>query len=634
MGCAFLAIALQAGRSLSQLPERQVVPTTARFAVIGDYGNGGTNEAAVAARVAAWNPEFVVTVGDNNYPSGAQATIDQNIGQFYSAFIHPYVGSYGPGATRNRFFPTLGNHDWVTPGAGPYLGYFVLPGNERYNDFVRGPMHFFMVDSDVNEPDGNTSSSAQAQWLQSRLTLSHSPFDVVVLHHSPYCSGTGHGSQVNLQWPFREWGADVVLSGHDHVYERVVRDGFPYLVDGLGGFSLYDFVPVPVSGSASRFRSDYGAILVEANDALASFRFVTQADVVMDTFSLPAGGVDLQETPLVRPGAVWKYLDDGSNQDTAWRAPGFDDSGWSSGPAQLGYGDGDEATVVGFGPDPNNRFITTYFRRGFQVADPSAFRSLSLELVRDDGAVVYVNGTEVFRSNMPASAIGYLTHASITIGDPEEDGFWGLDLPPDALVAGQNVLAAEIHQFSGQSSDISFDLRLTGYPRATTLSPAGAAWKVLDTGADPGSTWTGPLFDDSMWPSGPAQLGYGDGDEATVVGFGPDPNNRYPTTWFRRTFQVANPAAFSALLLRVLRDDGVAVHLNGVEVYRSNLPRTGLTSASLAGFDVFGAEESAFQETYASAQLLVPGANVLAVEVHQVNGQSPDLSFDLELSGL
>ena len=143
-----------------------------------------------------------------------------------------------------------------------------------------------------------------------------------------------------------------------------------------------------------------------------------------------------------------------------------------------------------------------------------------------------------------------------------------------------------------------------------------------------------PSFNDGGWASGPAQLGYGDGDEATVVGYGPNPNDRYPTTWFRRSFQVANPAAFSALLLRVLRDDGVAVHLNGTEIYRGNLPRTGLTSATLAGFDVLAPDASAFQETFADARLLVPGTNVLAVEVHQVDGQSPDLSFDLELSGL
>jgi hypothetical protein len=77
-------------------------PAPTRFAVIGDYGTASDAEAAVAALVAGWGVEFVVTVGDNNYPDGAAATIDANVGQFYHAFIHPYRGAYGAGADRQR----------------------------------------------------------------------------------------------------------------------------------------------------------------------------------------------------------------------------------------------------------------------------------------------------------------------------------------------------------------------------------------------------------------------------------------------------------------------------------------------------------------------------------------------------
>src|SRR5262245_34079066 len=136
-----------------------------RFAVIGDYGLAGSNEAAVAALAASWAPDFIITTGDNNYYYGAAETIDRNIGQYYHAYISPYHGSYGPGATTNRFFPVLGNHDWDTPGAKPYLNYFTLPGNERYYDVVRGPVHFFMLDSDPREPDGTKMDSVQAAWL-------------------------------------------------------------------------------------------------------------------------------------------------------------------------------------------------------------------------------------------------------------------------------------------------------------------------------------------------------------------------------------------------------------------------------------------------------------------------------------
>src|SRR5207248_11507031 len=103
----------------------------------------------------------------------------------------------------------------------------------------------------------------------------------------------------------------------------------------------------------------------------------------------------------IATGSTWKYLDNGSNQGTAWRATAFSDATWASGAAELGYGDGDEPTVVSFGPNASAKFITTYFRKSFSVTDPAQVTSPSLRIKRDDGAVVYVNGTEVFRTNMP-----------------------------------------------------------------------------------------------------------------------------------------------------------------------------------------------------------------------------------------
>ncbi|UCD99858.1 MAG: metallophosphoesterase, partial [Chloroflexota bacterium] len=107
-------------------------PQPLRFAVIGDYGSGDRMEGDVAALVRSWQPDLVITTGDNNYPDGTAETIDENIGQFYHQFIFPYLGSYGEGAKENRFFPSLGNHDWHAAAAQPYLDYFNLPGNERY----------------------------------------------------------------------------------------------------------------------------------------------------------------------------------------------------------------------------------------------------------------------------------------------------------------------------------------------------------------------------------------------------------------------------------------------------------------------------------------------------------------------
>ena len=142
---------------------------------------------------------------------------------------------------------------------------------------------------------------------------------------------------------------------------------------------------------------------------------------------------------------------------------GYDDSGWTNGPAELGYGDGTEATVVSFGPDSANKYITTYFRHAFTVIDPSTHHTLQMRVLRDDGAVVYLNGHELGRFNMPTpDPINYLTRASSTVSGSNETNFFQTVIPAasNLLVVGTNLVAVEVHQISGTSSDISFDMEL------------------------------------------------------------------------------------------------------------------------------------------------------------------------------
>jgi hypothetical protein len=631
--------------------------------------------------------------------------------------------------------------------------------------------------------------------------------------------------------------------------------------------------------------------------------------------SLTIQAIAANATNLVPAESVWKYLDNGTDQGTAWRALSFPDGGWASGPAQLGYGDGDEVTEIGFGANASAKYITTYFRKTFVYSNVVSLTNLILNVLRDDGVVVYLNGNEIFRDNLGAGQ-NYLTTAPIAISGAEESvTFLTANVSPTFMVNGTNILAVEMHQNAGTSSDLSFDLQLiafggtatntpplvsisnptnnqvfgapaniaitadatdpdgsiskvefysgitkigesltspwtfswngvaigsynlravatdnssstttsavvnvsvvanspptvaitsptnnqafssgqtitisanatdngsvskveffadglklgedltspysfnwsnagsgahalvaiatdnlssratssvvnitiagnltptvsitspannstftaptnlalsatasdpdgsvakveyyagtlkvaesstgpayntvwtnnllgsytleavaydllgamgtsapvsvtfTGLPPATLIA-VGSVWKYLDTGVDQGTAWVSNSFNDSTWQSGPAQLGYGEGDEATVVSFGPDPNNKYITTYFRHEFVVANRNAYSSLAFRLLRDDGGVVYLNGKEVFRSNMPGGPIgfgTTAPLAGDD-----GTIFFPTNTSASLLVNGTNVVAVEIHQNSGTSSDVSFDLELIG-
>ncbi|MEX2186849.1 MAG: Ig-like domain-containing protein [Pirellulales bacterium] len=443
-------------------------------------------------------------------------------------------------------------------------------------------------------------------------------------------------------------------------------------------------------------------------------------------------------TPIVvSRGTIWNYLGDGSNQGTAWRAAAFDDAAWPQGRGELGYGDGDEATVVACDANPadgciesptdlGDNYITTYFRHKFEIDDVNHFtQPLTLHVVRDDGVAIFINGVELGRDNLAAGA-AFDTPANVAIGGGDESTPITFSVPVNLLSNGINTLAVEVHQSSGGSSDISFDAWLTANPAApspqivnliveaaddaptasddgpysatgttplvvdaasgvlandadlenntltavlvsgpangtlnlaanggftytptvaaadsftyratqsTTLVPLGSRWRIMDNGSDQGTAWRAAAFDDAAWSIGLGELGYGDGDETSLVRYGPSGSNKYITTYFRHAFDVADAAAVTDLVLDVIRDDGVAIYLNGVEVGRDNLA-AGALFGTLAGPLTIGtAAESTPVSINVPAGLLINGRNVLAVEIHQAAADSSDISFDLELRG-
>ena len=262
-------------------------------------GDNSSSEADVANMVDSFNPEFIITVGDNTYNSNP---LDINIGQYYSDYMGNYNGAYGSGSEINRFFPSLGNHDWDDGGGiNAYLDYFDLPGdgiastntsgNERYYDFVQGPIHFFVLDSDSNEPDGRAYDSIQGQWLEAALTGSTATWNIVYMHQPAYSSKE---STTSMRWPYEDWGADAVLSGHRHSYERILRDDnndgidIAYIANGIGGASLGGTPISFIDESQFFFNDEYGAMLITANNESITFELysITNGGTLIDTYTI------------------------------------------------------------------------------------------------------------------------------------------------------------------------------------------------------------------------------------------------------------------------------------------------------------------------------------------------------------
>lgn len=170
---------------------------------------------------------------------------------------------------------------------------------------------------------------------------------------------------------------------------------------------------------------------------------------------------NIKPISIARRGDVWRYFDQGSLPASDWTSTTYDDTTWPEGNAEFGYGDGDETTIVSYGPDNTNKYITTYFRKKFSIdgADLPDMENLSGAVNFDDGVIVYLNGTEVYRNNMPAGTAGFSTRASVS--QPIENTFEVFTVDKNLLQAGDNVLSVEVHQSNPGSSDLSFDLELS-----------------------------------------------------------------------------------------------------------------------------------------------------------------------------
>jgi hypothetical protein len=502
----------------------------------------------------------------------------------------------------------------------------------------------------------------------------------------PNAKASVSGNDVTLSWPASTDNASTPIQ-----YE-ILKDDPTFGTTVVASTFERTYTQSNVVGNARYF--------VRAVDATGNRSATTP---VLSVTPPPPAAATLLDT-----GSTWSY--DGSGQDlgTTWKNPGFDTSAWPTGPAELGWGDGDEATLLPTG------VLTQYFVKHISVSNPSQYKTVSVKLKRDDGAVVYVNGVEVVRDNLPPGAIKATTPANGFVSGADETKFVEYQIPASLFTNGDNTIAVELHQPDANNVDGSFDLGLVarngnetvapstpapaitdvtsstlnltwpdatddvsvvgylvsrngtvvdftrtpsiseagltpntaynyevravdtsgnvsppGSASATTLNntvlvKSGDAWSY-QSGGTPDPQWNQPGYDTGAWASGPSQLGWGDGDEATTV------PNATLTQYYVRHFDVDDVSPYQLLTLRLKRDDGAAVYLNGVEIARDNLPAGTLLPTTFASGAISGAAENTWNEYTVPGNLLVSGTNTIAAEVHQDTNNNVDSSFDLEL---
>ncbi|MDA7888296.1 CotH kinase family protein, partial [Akkermansiaceae bacterium] len=247
----------------------------------------------------------------------------------------------------------------------------------------------------------------------------------------------------------------------------------------LRGFHLSDDPEVPLKWSFPKEAmipaGGFLVVLADGHDTNAGVEFrrtsfgrpLFTTEKYHTNFSLSADGETILLTEVVRGitvqvgmGDSWKYRDDGSDLGLAWRQVGYDDQAWDSSIAPLGYGD-PVSTVLSYGSDEEDRHVTSYFRKSFQVADPDDFEESTLELIVDDGALVYLNGNLIVSQNMTDGFVNYLTPALSPVPQEQEMVVTTYELPQGLLLEGENVLAVEVHQINNLSQDLRFDLSLS-----------------------------------------------------------------------------------------------------------------------------------------------------------------------------
>ncbi len=283
-----LLAALVAGAVAGQKTEVPKNPASSSLtlAVIGDFGVCGTRsgyqwtctaEKAVAGLVHSWHPAAILTTGDNFYDSGSPELTRKD------------QDPYREDIASLRVFPSFGNNDWAAGSLGPLLSYYQLSARYYKKEFS-GVLTAFLLDTNPGEPDGDSARSEQARWFRAQLAASGTPWNVALNHQPPYAS-CQHGSHPRYRW-IAARGVDLVLSGHNHAYERLEEPNetgganIPYVVIGASGAPLGLGCRTTLPGVKKAIYGEFGAVKLEVSPSTLTVTFYNIQGNARDSVTL------------------------------------------------------------------------------------------------------------------------------------------------------------------------------------------------------------------------------------------------------------------------------------------------------------------------------------------------------------
>jgi acid phosphatase type 7 len=570
-----------------------------RIWVLGDAGTGSSAQTSV--RDAYYNftgtrhTDLWLMLGDNAYSSSTDSEMQSRLFNIYPTMLR-----------KSALWATRGNHESATNGSGVPWHYVawtqptggeaggVSSGTEAYFSFNYGKIHLINLDSFGSS---RSSTGAMANWLRNDMAANTATWTIAFFHHPPYSKGSHNSDsesqliemRTNILPILENGGVDLVLSGHSHAYER------SFLLDSHYGSSGTLTAAMKLNGGSGR------------EDGSGAY---TKAST----------------TPAAHLGAVYAVA--GSSGQTS--------GGTLNHPAmfislnQLG------SMVLDI---DGNRLDAKFLRETGAIADYFTMLKTTAGgpppaptgLVATPG-----NGQVSLAWNAATGAATYNVKRSTTSGGPYTVRATGLTQRSytDTGLTNGTTYHYVVSGVSSGGQEGANSAQASATPAVgtgpTTFVARGATWKYLDNGTNQGTAWRATGFNDSTWASGAAELGYGDGDEATTVSYGPNSSNKYITTYFRRAFTVTDAATYTGLSINIRRDDGAVIYINGTEVARSSMPTGTITYTTAA---TGTSSETTFFAHTAPASVLVNGTNVIAVEIHQSGPTSSDISFNMDLIG-